>query len=852
MKKILKIFALIALMGFVQGVRFPNTPGDIGGPIENYTDTIAFFHMDGLSGDFINDSAHVGAGTALECGVVPEIQNGFFNLSVWGNGTSGICASSDSGFECEEGCHISIWVNRTGLMGGSVAILSKSNPGCVSSGDHNGYNICYDVSGDGFQAYITNDTVNKKRKGLTLKPSSTVGEWVHLGLVWNRTNATGYLNGLPVDTASYNLSNYEKSAADFEIFTLNGARNFNGSVDEVGVWALRLGEVDSDSFMWDVYNQSRIINTIPVDGLESSDVHDFNNSFKLHNSTPTHAVLTIFEGVLFDGLLLFQQYGDPYIFPSPGSEGTLSIPNILLEPNVYLYIWRFNGTGADYSSLFVTYTQSSYPDNSLETGGNCFTDKGFSYVVDVGDGIDWMRFNLEDLGGYLSNRSGDGGVNMSNVWTNPASSFKFADYQLLTDTRFVKNFTLYVAGHNFGFNHSEYSSPVPNVTLALDIDDFTRGGRIYFLDVHSETNNSFFTYENVTKLDLITYCTNYAPETIDLTDLDQRSIMLATKEESTFQGVTERLDIFNNTLNVSIGQQRKKVGYDVVQNLSMYLTEEFQDLVNYFFVLEDFTGSYRANGLLRISKNINGTIQPIHTEKWFYDQITELRLLNDSSYLIEVFIPGVASENYGWITIAGEGFKTITVTDTVLIERVNHFEGLYYTFLQDSSVGVVGLYYNDSTGSVETVTFTVSNLSSQVYQVSSSANSGRFIFVLPNNETNYVLRFDAEIAGHSTFIDEVNIRLGEAIEALGRITAPGMFNKESSKVQFFTVWLFLGFVGLIAGPANVGIIVVLFFGTAGLFYWMNWLNDYRYLIYTTMILVGIIIVYQDRKKEVEL
>jgi len=250
-------------------------------------------------------------------------------------------------------------------------------------------------------------------------------------------------------------------------------------------------------------------------------------------------------------------------------------------------------------------------------------------------------------------------------------------------------------------------------------------------------------------------------------------------------------------------------------------------LVPYSLTLSDFTGDYRKSGRLRISENVNASLVVIHSEPWFFNTITSPMLRNGSDYMIEIYVPGFESINYGWIIVNGASSLPLTATRPVLTDSVNHYAGLQFRPIYDYSLGVVGFSYNVTQGTVNSVVFNVRNQSNNTLLYSSTlyTNSGSFLQSVPVNQS-YVIELVMDVQNHSvlSFGIPVSLDNGKVLASglnLPDLTALGV---SSSKAKAFAVFAVLTATAFMASPATAGYIALAILGETILFYMVGFLG----------------------------
>jgi len=479
----------------------------------------------------------------------------------------------------------------------------------------------------------------------------------------------------------------------------------------------------------------------------------------------------------------------------------------------------------------------------FESGGSCLTEQGYRYPVSVNNSVNRVYVNFTNI--YLDRVN----ENLSNVQSTFAGQV-FRGESMKFDTNTRKTFNLYIGGDHVSYDHDWYThaDPVPNPIITIELhptlSDLELINPFYDVELKYENDSTDLYPTLASSTHAVTIlCTDYAPDTIDVETQNWTSFKVSTRERALLR--SERTD------PDSLEQERKLMMDASSGTLEFFMAENNTELVKWYFILEDYTGDFRKSGRLRIKSNVNGTIETIHTEPWYYDTIQDVYLKNDTDYLIEVYIPGSDTRNYGWIHPMDDGYRTIVVTSPPLTQAVDHYAGLSYSFLGSYNNSAVGFTYVYMGTGLNNVTFVVENLTGdEEYRSILTTNNGSFSFTVPRLNTTYMLRAYLDIENHSILDPYIPYEMWDTYERLRSISLPSIFNESSADVERFAVFFLLIFVLLIGGAANAGLIALIGTGWLALSHLFGFIVGLWEIVVLTFLFSLLIKAGVDRQKEV--
>jgi hypothetical protein len=502
-----------------------------------------------------------------------------------------------------------------------------------------------------------------------------------------------------------------------------------------------------------------------------------------------------------------------------------------------------------YSSDRYLLTITSTANVGEDTGGACLTPFGYKYS-DEATTEEHIRVRLPEQ--YCVN------VKCENAHVLGGDYYVYDDYEFVINTTLQKPYTVYVGGWNYNYSVGSRTPSIDATVDLRDVNSFTQQNNVYWIDVVKEEDGDEFDYDKVDEALLKNYCQQYSPDTQDVKDLDWKQLFMSLKEQPIFE---------LKTVNNSITQIRKQTMVDSESNITLVQAEyhETPKLINYYFILEDFTGEIRKDGLLYVKTNVNGSIETVHSERWYYNEIHEISLINGSDYQVELIIPNVKTVNYGWITPEADGYKTLVVSAPVTDTQVDHYEGLYYKFISIADSNVVGYNYNFTTDStINWVNFTVINSTGGIeHQSVSYTPHGQLLHTLNDPSQNYQLLFEYDVDDHSydyilniykgalntTAVLRHNLDLSGDYNA--NMADFNLLGVEGAKIETFTSWFLIGFVALIASAGNYGLIMIAVMVTSGVLSWVGYIPDqYFYiLVGVTAVIAVLAKLGEDKSKK---
>lgn len=842
------------------------------GPTVPTSGLLAFYKLDETSGTTAADSSGNNYNGATTGATVN--QPGVFNKAYSFDGVDDditICAEPTCTWSktmCDNGCTFCSWIKpRLSTRPGDIRSIIANAGGSPNRKTTFLYNEA--------EKQLTFTIGNGTHWGIYLNSPNNVielNQWNHACAVFNGSTTTAgygilYSNGIKVATstttnkiAAWTTSDTDLAIASQPLVGVN--RLANATIDQVTIYNRPLTNTE----IQDLYEagvttgqfnnplEAAIYNTeasIPVNIDVATNTQLINLTYTGIDGTP----YVLWNGAPQNQTNIFIDVVNSSYYVISGTETP-----ILGAQTIKVTAW--GGNQSDYKTVWnptqnITINTPTYP-------GTCTTPQGLQLpTYTKNNQMPIYLINLTQIKEYCSDKNCNNvyaitkAINtLTQAYTTFTSVKKItdADYTLcincglagLGGTRYES--TVYIGGYNYNHQHNNTALPGNTVMWNVTTDNLTLTSNTYFLNANYEEDNLPIQPGDLDGATLKMYCTNYAPYTINLKFYNNRKNFLITTQERPH--IESRLT--NNTyVNV-----RKKAALSSWENITTYNLQESTDTVTYYFILEDYTGTQRRFGYLDIRANVNGSLETVHREKWYFSQIYNVTLQKDVDYQIRTIIPDVSTVNYGWvnfgfITPTADSYKRLTVTQPIIDTITDHYEGLNYRYLHQANPFILGYAYNFTTKSkINWVRFTVYNSSNEiVYTTNDTTPSGQFTWSNGNENLTYRTRFEWDVDDHSyDYIENIYKGVFQTIlkvrtamdlgnETVDRINVLGM---EGYKIERFMTWFITMFIGLIASAGNYGIIAVILILSSGMMSLIGWLPDeYFYILVTVTALMAV-------------
>jgi hypothetical protein len=515
-----------------------------------------------------------------------------------------------------------------------------------------------------------------------------------------------------------------------------------------------------------------------------------------------------------------------------------------IQPNG---IVNWNATACDIDKDCTTtgrlnYTIQTTTISSTDTTGGCLTYKGWGYIASVGASENKVQLDFTAMNDTVT-------ANLSNVVIEGGNSaWKYNNWSMVVDTTdpSKKSFVVWVGGFDGNQSYST-STPTIDKRFNLTLSQMSLTNYAYTVILKNEETDNLANVTNASVEEIKALCTNYAPTAINVTTSQPYYIFITKEASPTFQvRYTRKLD--------GTTQIRRISADTVSQNVTLYQSET-KKMTTCNFALNDYTGTYRAAGKLRISTKVVSNLVPIHSEKWYFGDINAVYLQNNTDYMVESYVPNGAVYNFGWITATDGCTQTLIITNPPLTSQIDHYGGLYYAPLSDPTTNMVGFSYNFSQVStqVNSINFTVSNNTDNIYSVIATTQSGTFTYIVPSQRQTYRVTVIMDISGHSILSAQWAYNFWNTTAILRNITVPDFFEYTGqaghAKVQTFIVWGSFVFLALLASPATYTTVGIVMIAAAGVYYLMGWINGFLPIILISLITLLLAKVVQSRETE---
>lgn len=210
------------------------------------TNLVSYYKLDSTA-----DS--VGSNTLTNNGTVTFGTGKLGNAAVFTSSSQSLSlASSVFDFERTDSFSFSTWIYLNGLTTTQMIISKQGN-----SSPYKGYNFAVTSSGQ-IDVELINDGGSNFIAGVTATGLITTGKWFHVAMVYSGTSLLSgiiiYINGIAYSVSgSGTLSSSIKNSSPFNIGNRSTFTNFDGLIDEVGIWsrALTADEISQ------IYNSNR-------------------------------------------------------------------------------------------------------------------------------------------------------------------------------------------------------------------------------------------------------------------------------------------------------------------------------------------------------------------------------------------------------------------------------------------------------------------------------------------------------------------------------------------------------------------------------------------------------------------
>jgi hypothetical protein len=371
---------------------------------------------------------------------------------------------------------------------------------------------------------------------------------------------------------------------------------------------------------------------------------------------------------------------------------------MILPPDTYEFNFRVQGVTTPLGTFSMrvnhTLTVTDWLDESLDTEGSCLTDQGYSMDYYAGASDDFILFDVEALGNYLSNISSDDGVNMTNLWVQNLGEFIYADYQMLVDTRAHKNFTLYFGRHNYQKNHST-PTETPDQTKTLTLSNFTRDSRAYWITLDNQTGEDW-EFDDSTTYDIGIFCDNDAPDTVSIDpSFETVEIFLTTKETPVFQAKVDDVVI------------REYEPYLQIQNFTIYQFPDAEEHEDITFLIEDYTAAF-SDSYLQLKQNINASLEIITQKQWYNGQVGPISIINNTDIQYVLYTPN-ETRVIAWDRIEGSDDRTVVIRRPSYNDQTSYIDGVQVGLTGSYGDNTITLTWNVTVGNCTNASLTVKN-----------------------------------------------------------------------------------------------------------------------------------------------
>ncbi len=507
----------------------------------------------------------------------------------------------------------------------------------------------------------------------------------------------------------------------------------------------------------------------------------------------------------------------------------------LINNTQYKYRWGVSSDGFEHnSSEYSFYTIYDPGTDTDDTGGSCLTQKGYEYNEIVSFGASSWSFNFTGIPIVRHN--------LSNVLSSHSMGL-LDNYTAYIDTSGDRNVTIWIGGDNINNLHS-LSTGTPTWNSQLVMSNFSLKNKFYSIDLEYENDSSewYPTLASVTSQTLTVLCNEYAPDTINLYNLNKTHLYVATKE----------IPIFHSEASGYI--DRKYQPFTNSEDFTIFNLDN-NDVINTVdFYLEDYTGDF-SDSYLMIYRNINATLEKVWQQQWYHVQVDGVDLENNTYYQFVLYTPD-ETRIIAWKKPITYDDITISVRDILYDDATDYYEGLSLGFTTDYDAASVGVAWNVSTGNLNNISFYVYNYTDNGYQsvyntVDSTGDVGSITFVVSDQNQTYYLIATASTTeyGDVTIREIVNLASGLNIKPkAGTYNLPTtIVGVEREKIYTGASIFLTTMAAMSFGPISIGTGAIITTATAGMCKYLGWFPQASWPILSLLMTVSILYKLSERR-----
>lgn len=384
-------------------------------------------------------------------------------------------------------------------------------------------------------------------------------------------------------------------------------------------------------------------------------------------------------------------------------------------------------------SLNVT----SITADPVVSGGNCLTDTGYGWTESQEYGTDWTLYDFTELRtqGYTFDDT------VKNIYVSGAPSYYYAANKILVDSSGQSTYILYLGGHNLNYSR-DTSTPTPDRTITVSLDNFTQLRPAYRLYIRHEEDATEYTPAAYDSIDLTVTCESFSPDELDIkNDMPNYPIFLTTEETPIFS-----FDVEGNTTD------RVFQPYNNLSDINIYFgnsTTVPLRIVDY--ELQDYTSSFQ-DSYFKIIKNINASLETIYQKQWYNLLVEDVEILN-GSYLQYILYTPDEERRILWDRVTENKTQTIVVTVPSYEDQRPYMDDVLLGFTSSYTSSTVGVTWNITDDNLTLLQFRVYNYTDSQYVLEHAENStsqvGDINYVVDQNST-YYLTCEITHADHGT------------------------------------------------------------------------------------------------------
>jgi len=396
--------------------------------------------------------------------------------------------------------------------------------------------------------------------------------------------------------------------------------------------------------------------------------------------------------------------------------------------------------------------------------------------------------------------------------------------------------SIYIGGSELDYEYLN-TDQTPDIIINLTVNDLTLENNFYKIQMYNEESGETWDYNEVSGQVLNVLCDNHAPDVINLSTINQDTFYISTLETPLLH--FQASDVID----------RKYEPYTSSETIKIYNINDSHTYNEVDFYLEDYTGGF-GDSYLQVITRVNTTLEKIWQQEWYHLSVTGVDLLNNTYYQFKIYTPS-ETRTIAWKLIENDDYIVITTRQLDFTDKVEWYDGIAFGFTSDYASSSVGAAWNVTTGSMENVTFTVYNYTSntgynEIYNThdDTSGNTGSITFVTPNQNHTYYLVASLDTTDYET----VTIReLINPAHTLPTKPEEGTYNLPSTIAGINTRHIYTAAATFIMttvamgfGPYSVGTGALVLTASIGMSKYLGWLPEVSWPLFYVLFTVAVL------------